>query len=166
MSQSASIYRISKGYFQQLSEPDNKQHFDRDMAKDCSLFQGSFMALEFILSKAQDPAITKLASEIFNPSTSIANREMDELSSETQFESNQRGESIQFLDPDRISAIAAHLEKYSERDIRRLYDANELNREGIYPWCWQPGDWGESSVRSNPRKSRRRSRRRRRTSST
>jgi hypothetical protein len=123
-----------------LSASNANSAFDPDKAKDSVLLQGSFMALEFILSKAQNPGIRKLVSEIFNPTTSIPNREMNELTAGEEFDSYENGESIQYLAPNIISLIVDHLQRYSEPEIKVLYNAKELNDEGIYPWCWQPGE--------------------------
>jgi hypothetical protein len=136
MSQSATLYRISTDSFKMLDEPDNKQKFKINSAKSYSIFQGSFMALEYILSKGQNNSTTQLVNEIFNPRQSLGRQTIETLTPEEQFEFYESGFFIPYLDISTISKLNVFLTNTSQRDISSKYDANELNDNGIYPEVW------------------------------
>ena len=48
MSQSATLYRISQDNFEQIERSKGNLRFDMDSSKSFAIFQGTFMALEFI----------------------------------------------------------------------------------------------------------------------
>ena len=55
MSQTASLYRISEEIFNQIKESEDRGEFIYyKIAKSDAHFDGSFMALEFILSKGRN----------------------------------------------------------------------------------------------------------------
>lgn len=136
MSQSATLYRISEDIFRQLDKPDNKQKFDINSAKNYSIFQGSFLGLEYILSKGQDNSKIELINEIFNPKQSLGGEEFDKLTPEEQFEFYESGLFIPYLDTSTISKLNDFIGNVSQTDIHLKYDAKELNDNGIYPEVW------------------------------
>ncbi|GAB2843265.1 DUF1877 family protein [Ferruginibacter profundus] len=136
MSQSATLYRISQDTFKQLDKPDNKQKFDINSAKSYSIFQGSFMALEYILSKGQSNSTTELVNEIFNPTHSLGEHFFESLTPEEQFEFYESGLFIQYLDKSTISQLNVLIAKISSLEISSKYNAKELNNNGIYPRVW------------------------------
>jgi hypothetical protein len=136
MSQSATLYRISQDTFKQLDKPDNKQKFDINSAKSYSIFQGSFMALEYILSKGQSNSTTELVTEIFNPKHSLGERFFESLSPEEQLEFYESGLFIPYLNPSTISQLNDLIEKIPSLNISSKYNAKELNDNGIYPRVW------------------------------
>jgi hypothetical protein len=136
MSQSATLYRISKDTFNQLDKPDNKQKFDINSAKSYSIFQGSFMALEYILSKGQNNSITELVNEIFNPKLALGGQIFESLTPEEQFEFYESGLFIPYLDTSTISQLNDFISEILSLDISSKYDAKELNDNGIYPRVW------------------------------
>ncbi len=136
MSQSATLYRISKETFRQLENSGNKQKFDISSAKSYVIFQGSFMGLEFILSKGQDASTSDLINEIFNPKLFLGGQDVESLSPEELMELGENGGIIQYLDTSTISRINNLFDKVSEGDIQTKYDATELNNNGIYPEVW------------------------------
>ena len=136
MSQSATLYRISQDIFKELDKPDNKQKFDINSAKSYSIFQGSFMALEYILSKGQDDSTTELVNEIFNPKNSLGGQELESLAPEEQFEFYESGLYIPYLDTSTISKLHDFIVNISQTDIQSKYDSKELNDDGIYPQVW------------------------------
>lgn len=138
MSQSAVLYRISETSFKELKRSEQKCVFDiPSISKSNTVFEGSFMALEFILSKGQhDTETIKLIREIFNPTKHICDKELSNLSPEEYFELFESGEFISYLDLLTVSKISSILETYSKQDLQSRYDANELNKSGIYPQIW------------------------------
>jgi hypothetical protein len=135
MSQSATLYRISPDTFGQLVKSDNPK-FDIASAKSHVIFQGSFMGLEYILSKGQDASTIELVREIFNPRLSLGGQDFSSLTPEEQFEFYESGGSISYLDMTSIRKLNNFLEKVSETDIQSKYDAQELNDNRIYPEVW------------------------------
>jgi hypothetical protein len=140
MSQSATLYRVSQDFFEQLNNQGHKQKFDVDAAKSYSVFQGSFMALEFILSKGQDKSIAELVNEMFFPKQSIGDQQIDSLTPEEQFEFYESGFFIPYLDISTISKLNNFIANISQTDIGSRYDAKELNDNGIYPGVWHNDD--------------------------
>jgi hypothetical protein len=136
MSQSTTFYRISKDKFRELETSGGE--FEISSAKNYVTFEGSFMALEFILSKDRDDPTAELVSELFNPGQSIGeqNPGIDDFDFE-EFDFDDMRSSIPYLDVAAISSIHAFLDQVSTEDIESLYDAEELNSNGIYPELWR-----------------------------
>jgi hypothetical protein len=86
MSQSATLYRISNDTFRQLETSAGRPQFEISSAKNYTTFQGSFMGLEYILSKGQDIPTTEIINEIFNPTQSLGRQDIERLSLEEQME--------------------------------------------------------------------------------
>lgn len=136
MSQSATLYRVSKDTFIQLNKPDNKLSFDINSAKSYSVFLGSFMGLNYILSKGQNDATIEIVNQIFYPKQSIGEQGFEGLTPEEQFEYYESGLYISYLDPSIISKILHFISNFSQTDLHSKYDAKELNDNGIYPEIW------------------------------
>lgn len=136
MSQSATLYRISQAIFTQLESPNDKPKFEINTAKSYVTFQGSFMGLEYVLSKGQDVSTTALVSEIFNPTQSLGGQEFESLTPEEQFEFYESGLFIPYLDTLIISKLNDFISNVSQTDISSKYDAEELNENRIYPEVW------------------------------
>jgi hypothetical protein len=136
MSQAATLYRVSQDAFEQLNKPHNKQRFDTNSAKSYSVFDGSFMALEYILSKGKDHTTIELIKEIFNPKQALGGQEIERLPPEEQFEFYESGLFIPYQDPPTISKLNEFIGNISQADIHSNYDAKELNDNGIYPGVW------------------------------
>ena len=136
MSQSATLYRISQDTFEHLVKLDSKSQFDIASAKSHSTFQGSFMGLEYILSKGQDVSTTELVREIFNPKQLLGGQDFNDLTPEEQLAFYESERFIAYLDTTTISKLSAFLDKVSVNAIQSRYDAAELNDNGIYPEVW------------------------------
>jgi len=136
MSQSATLYRISQDTFGHLVKLDSKQQFDITSAKSHATFQGSFMGLEYVLSKGQDALTVELIGEIFNPKQLLGGQEFNRLIPEEQLAFYERGRFIQYLDTTTISKLNDFLNTVLEIDIYSKYNATELNDNGIYPEVW------------------------------
>jgi Domain of unknown function (DUF1877) len=145
MSQSATLYRITENNFKQLKISDNRQDFDiPSIAKSYSCFHGSFMGLEFILSKGQDMKTMELVSEIFNPKQSLGGQDFDNFTPEQITDFFEAGGFIYYLDKTKVSSINQFLVTISESDIHKNYDSKELNENGIYPDVWSDEDFPDS----------------------
>ncbi|MDJ1499639.1 DUF1877 family protein [Xanthocytophaga agilis] len=136
MSQSATLYRVSQDTFKQLDNPNNTQGFDIDSAKSYSIFEGSFMALDYILSKGKDNSTTNLINEIFTPKQALGEEELENMTPEEQFEFYESGLYIPYLDIPIISKLSEFMNSISQANLSSDYDPKELNDNGIYPACW------------------------------
>lgn len=136
MSQSTTLYRIPKDKFSEL-ENSGGNSFEPSWAKNYITLQGSFMALEFILSKDQDDSTIEQLQELFNPGQTIggSNIGIEDLDSFEEFDFDDM--PIPYLDTETIGNIHNTLDKISSTEIESLYDAEELNSNGIYPEIWQ-----------------------------
>jgi hypothetical protein len=86
MSQSATLYRISKDTFDQISKSHKEKPFDWSASKSYLTLQGSFMGLEYVLSKGRETSIAKLVNELFNPRQSLGKEEFEALTPEEKFD--------------------------------------------------------------------------------
>lgn len=140
MSQSANIYSVSANVFTKL-EQSEERHFDLSSAKDHVLFQGAFSGLEYILAKHQDAAGAKLAHAIFNPQTMLGSEVMESnVSYDGQIEFFEVPLLYPYHTPEAVGKINAFLEKISAADIETRYDADEMNRNKVYPETWHKDD--------------------------
>ena len=119
MSQSTTLYRISKDKFNEL-ELSGDNSFDPSWAKNHITLQGSFMALEFILSKDQDDSTIEQLQELFSPTQSIGGQHIgiDDLESFEEFDFNEM--PIPYLDAATIGSIHNTLDKISNTEIESL----------------------------------------------
>jgi Domain of unknown function (DUF1877) len=136
MSQSANLYRISQEYFNKLESSGLTRKFEINSSKNYSIFEGSFMALEYILSKGRNETESELIKEIFNPQNVIGSEEFKNLAPEEQFKFYENGSIIPYLDTESIAKIDKILGMVSEVEVQKLYNSQELNENGIYPQNW------------------------------
>jgi len=136
MSQSATLYRVSGTFFQQL-EQSPERHFDTAAAKDHVLFQGSFMGLEYVLAKNENAATVSLVHAIFNPQQMLGSEVLESsVSMEGQIEFFEVPLLYPYHTPQQIAQLHAFLETVSGEDIRARYNAEELNKNDVYPSAW------------------------------
>jgi hypothetical protein len=136
MSQSATLYRISEDTFEQLKSSDSARRFKTSSAKNYTTFQGSFMGLEYVLSKGQDQQITELMGEIFNPKEHLGGGDFENLTHEEQFKLYESGSIIPYLSIATVAKINDLLNQVTQANFEANYNANELNKNGIYPCVW------------------------------
>lgn len=117
MSQPAGLYSISKTTFKQLENAGNQRWFDIASAKNHATFQGTFMGLEFILSKGRDSSAVAQVEEIFNPKQSLGERESENLTHEEQFKYYENVALIRYLNMETITKLNEFLYNVSEADI-------------------------------------------------
>jgi Domain of unknown function (DUF1877) len=143
MSQAAILYRISNENFTQLEKLKVKNNYDFNAhSKDAIFFAGSFMAIEFILSKGQEPLVIELIKEVFSPKKYLGGINFSEATTDEEIEHLLQNSDIliPYLEISTISKINSFLNYVSEVDIHVKYSAKELNDNGIYPWVWHDDD--------------------------
>ena len=139
MGQAASLYRMSNEAFEKLKKEEKKDNFDFNAhSRYVTTFEGSFMALEYILAKGQDHSVKELISEIFSPKQSFGGLDLSGATTDDEIDLLLKNSSISipYLEPPTISKINDFLDIISEAEIHSKYDAKELNENGIYPWVW------------------------------
>lgn len=150
MSQSATLYPIDSNDF--LAIQSNTGHLDIPKERENYVtFHGTHEGLRFILSKGQEAQTVALVNEIFYPATCIgevsqyAGASSDEeayeftsLTDDERYEDFDR-EPILYLDQAKVKQIALLLNSVSIEQFSSRFDAGELNRENIYPLCWNAG---------------------------
>lgn len=94
------------------------------------------MALEYILSKGRNQSTIELVIEIFNPTQAIGGQDFDEFAAIEDFDLAEIAFSTPYIGMATIAGINAFHDKISTADIANLFDAAELNKQGIYPEVW------------------------------
>lgn len=136
MSQSATFYPLTPTEFEALSK-DQSTIGDLLADKAFTTMHSTHEGLRYMLAKGRDEATVKTIDEIFYPLTYIEQGGVDD-----EEEEEYEGEPIGYHAPQQVAAIAALLESITPEEIQRAYNPEELNREKVYPWCWnrEPGD--------------------------
>jgi hypothetical protein len=133
MSQSATFYPLDKNAFESLSN-DLSALGDLLADKEFTTIHSTHEGLRFVLAKGKDMQTVQLVDSIFYPGISIGG---EERSDEGPYEGPVYEEGfIYYHPPQKVATIAALLEATSSEEIRQAYDPEELNREMVYPWCW------------------------------
>ena len=94
------------------------------------------MGLEYVLSKGQDQQITELMGEIFNPKEHLGGGDFENLTHEEQFKLYESGSIIPYLSIATVAKINDLLSQVTQANFEANYNANELNKNGIYPCVW------------------------------
>ena len=130
MSQSATLYRITKEDFDKIVEQqDNLDSVDTKAIYET--FAGTHEGLKFVLSKFGND---ELIEQIFYPKTFIGNEVDYNNMDDEAFESLSR--RVYYLNPEIIIEIETFLNKIEVDNFRKRFDPDELNKEDIYPWQW------------------------------
>jgi hypothetical protein len=132
MSQSASLYRITKTNFEEIIE--NPHDFKiLSIAKAYITFEQTFEGIKFILSKGQNDATVSLVEQIFYPANCIGQEtdyaDLEDLPDNFDFES----EPIYYNDADGVAELSVFLDGISAEQFNELFDADELNKNNVYP---------------------------------
>ncbi len=144
MSQSTTIYNISKELFAELKNTENRNEikiFNRTENSYC--FQNSFAAIEFVLLKNKSEKNQKILNEIFNPTEYLGNFDFDKVNFENMdyveemFEFMESGNYYQYINYKIVKEISEKISEIMESEINENYSATELNENDIYPsnWC-------------------------------
>jgi hypothetical protein len=143
MGQYAYIYRISKENFETLKNSTNRQDLRlSNLAIEYWEFQGSFMAIEFILSKNQSEEKKRILFEIFYPSDALGSEELENMEENDRYSFYESGKYIPYLDCLRAGEINNILQNITTEDLRKMYSSKELNKNGIYP----SGSWHDDNA--------------------
>ncbi len=152
MSQVATLYPVSSDVFNAIKTSiSNREHIRT--VKNYVSFQGTHEGLRFVLSKGKDKKEIALINEIFYSTSYIGEtsyhvfpkadevHEFMNLREDDDIE-ELGSEPISYLDLDKIKQIAVLLNTISNDDFISEFDPEELNREKIYPCCWnnKPGE--------------------------
>ena len=143
MSQISTIYRISETEFENLKDSQNRDKVNLEkISKESYDFNGSFLGLEYILTKISN---NEVILEIFNSTNSLGQEEYENLDFEEQFEYYESGKLIPYLNPDIIGKLNKIFDQISEEELSKNYNAEELNANDIYPSVWN-NDNSENKV--------------------
>ncbi|MCU7548298.1 YfbM family protein [Chitinophagaceae bacterium LB-8] len=147
MSQSATLYRVTSDKFKEIEKVNGKKVNPEKLSEEYSTYAGSFMALEFILSKGKDENACKLVVEIFNPGNSLGAEGMSSVNFDNVDEQALWNmiDSVSYITPERVKEINELLNSENQAKVASNYNSKELNDNGIYPWCWHD-DNGDNEV--------------------
>ncbi|RFM33468.1 DUF1877 family protein [Chitinophaga silvisoli] len=133
MSQSITLYRVSQENFEAM-KANPAGTVILNISKENLVFPQTFEGLKFILSKEQDEETVSLLEQIFYPESYIS-KEIDldtqeTLSEDLDFENT----AIYYNDKAEVANMHAFLSNISVEQFHQLYDAKELNENGVYPY--------------------------------
>ena len=141
MSQSATLYRITLEHFRMIEKMDAKYVKPSELTDAYVTFLGSFMGLEFLLSKGLDKDSQELIAEIFNPVHYIGPTDTNIFGMENDEEEFwEQADSAGYLSIKKVKRINALLSSINESKVAEHYNADELNENMIYPLCWHNDD--------------------------
>lgn len=133
MSQSATLYRVNENDFDKIvAHPGSLDSLE--IAAAYQTFDGTHEGLSFVLSKL---GAQELIDLIFYPKTFIG-KEIDynNMDDEALDSLSQR---IYYLTQEQVSTVQNFLKTISVDDFINYFNADELNKEDIYPWVWNHG---------------------------
>lgn len=131
MGQSATLYRVSQAVFGQIAaQPEDVAIIEE--AKEYITFEQTFEGIRFILSREQDEHTLPLVDQLFYPHSAVGQEDIEMDIEDIDFDK----ESINYHSPETVAEISELLDGMSEVQFTALYDAAELNRQGIYPSIW------------------------------
>jgi hypothetical protein len=155
MSQSATFYPIDSGDFAAVKHHPNNLDLLSDRNNYVS-FQGTHEGLRFVLSKCLSGHESNLVNEIFYPTLYIGEIAQTVFPNEAEAQEfvnitdNEDGddferEPITYHEPEKVRQIAFLLNNISNEQLLAQFNSEELNREGIYPWCWNSSQDGDQA---------------------
>ena len=146
MSQSTTIYSISKKLFEELKNSENRSELKiYNTTKNYHTFQNSFMGIEFVIKKNKTEQDKNILNQIFNPTEFLGDFDFENSDIEEMLDFMESGNYFPYLCSEKLIEIDKILTEITELDIRNNYNANELNENEIYPNLWNnESDKGES----------------------
>jgi hypothetical protein len=138
MSQSSTLYIVTQETFKEIEKANGKKISPSKLTNTFFTFQGSSMALEFLLSKGRDESTKKLIEEIFNPQSciGISDVSMMDFNSIEEEELWNLLDGVVYISPEKGQLISSILDSIIEEEISNNYNSDELNNGGIYPEIW------------------------------
>lgn len=137
MSQSTTIYSISKRLFEELKKSENRREIEiHKKAKKYYTFQNSFLGIEFVITKNKSETDKKILSQIFNPSEYLGNFDFENSDLDEMMDFMESGNYFPYLNHEKLVVISKLLSEIEELEIKDKYDADELSENDIYPSKW------------------------------
>ncbi|RYE90336.1 MAG: DUF1877 family protein [Cytophagaceae bacterium] len=138
MGQQVGLYRVRPEDFPIIKRENSWQTVLR-LATGNVEFDGSFMALEFLLQKSE--LTQETADTLFYPSEVVApNQLFEEFAFDTDEEANQLLDyyagRITYTTPSACQALWNALQQVSVDQLSSLYNSRELRDADIYPTVW------------------------------
>ena len=146
MSQSATFYPVNENEFAVINRNPNNLDLLKGRHNRVT-FQGTHEGLRYVLSKALSNHDAELVNEIFYPTTYLGNISQTVFPDSTEAEAyidvtgdeeydGFDSEPVSYHDPAKVKRIAVALDCLHPDEILAHFDPEELNRDKIYPWCW------------------------------
>jgi hypothetical protein len=136
MGQSAVLHSLDKATFDQLAaNPTSFEYYKVAVASAC--FDKTFEGLRFVLCKAK-PEAASLLTQVFEPLLFVgeeidyAHLDWDNLPPDMPL----AGTAVYYHDLATVQELSTHVATITDQDFGQAFDAEELNREGIYPEIW------------------------------
>ena len=143
MSQSTTIYSVSKKTFTELQNSENRIEIDIcSLAKNDYCFQNSFEGVKFVLLKNKSEKTIKTLNEIFNPTEYLGDFDFDKVNFENMdyveemFEFVESGNYYPYINNKLVTEISKIISEITESEINENYSATELNENDVYPSNW------------------------------
>ena len=137
MSQSTTIYSISKVLFDELKNSENRKEIKiYNRAKNYYTFQNTFMGIEFLLMKGKSEITKNILNQIFNPTEYLGDFDFENANFEEMMDFMDSGNYFPYLVEEKLIEISKILSEITESEIKNSYDATELNENDIYPKQW------------------------------
>ncbi|MBV4357598.1 DUF1877 family protein [Pinibacter aurantiacus] len=147
MSQIANFYTINNTEFVALEGNSDPFEAVREI-KNYLSFQSTHEGLRFVLAKGRSNGESNLINEIFYPESQIGGpsqyvfpdadeaREFRDVTDDIDFDGYFDRPPVAYLTPEKVKQISSLLNNIGNEEISEQFDYKELNREGIYPCCW------------------------------
>ena len=143
MSQSTTIYSVSKKTFTELQNSENRIEIDIcNLAENDYCFQNSFEGVKFVLLKNKSEKTIKTLNEIFNPTEYLGDFDFDKVNFENMdyveemFEFVESGNYYPYINNKIVKEISKIISEITESEINENYSATELNENDVYPSNW------------------------------
>lgn len=147
MSQSTTIYSISKELFDELKNSENRKEIKiHNRVKDYYTFENSFMGIEFVLTKDKSEPTKNILNQIFNPTEYLGDFDFENPDFEEMMDFMGSGNYFPYLSNEKVTEISETISEINESELKDKYNAAELNENDIYPNVWTNGNIeGESN---------------------
>jgi Domain of unknown function (DUF1877) len=137
MSQSTTIYSVSKEFFNELRNSENRKEIKiHNRTKDYYTFQNSFMGIEFVLMKDQSEINKNILNQIFNPIDYLGEFDFENPDLEEMMDFMESGNYVPYLSNERVAEINKILSEITESEMQSKYNPIELIQNDIYPNEW------------------------------
>lgn len=145
MSQSATLYEISKKEFQKLENDPSCFRFD--IAEQYETFEQNFDGLLFVLTKCVTEDKKEMINLIFYPSNFLGESiDFDSIDFDSLDNLSILGnETISFLTSEQVGELKNILSQIDKTEFLKNYIPQELNENGVYPEIWHEDESSEQA---------------------